>query len=78
MTAALASLAVAVLVLVVGLLAVLRGQFREREAWAIERRALVDRIIAKHSGEVIALDRKAAPKRSSMDNERDRPVPVGL
>lgn len=34
----------------------------ERREWALERRALVDRAIARHSGEVIGLDRNAKPK----------------
>lgn len=51
----------------------------ERQRWAEERKALVDRAIARHTGEVLALDRQ--PKRSSLDNhvERaERPTAVGL
>ena len=48
---------------------------REREGWATERRALVDRAIARHSGEVIALDRQAG--RSPTDaTQPHRPVLV--
>jgi len=32
---------------------------RERDNWSAERRALVDRAIARHSGEIIAFDRQA-------------------
>jgi hypothetical protein len=32
---------------------------RERQEWTAERRALVDRAIAQHAGEVMALDRQA-------------------
>lgn len=32
----------------------------DRQEWARERRALIDRAIARHSGEVIGLDRQAA------------------
>jgi hypothetical protein len=35
---------------------------RERDAWAQERRALLDRAIARHTGEVLALDRQASPR----------------
>jgi hypothetical protein len=35
-------------------------QARERTGWAAERLALVDRAIASHTGEVIALDRTRA------------------
>jgi hypothetical protein len=57
---------------VIGLLV---GQSRERRAWIVERREaedsctqerrqLIDRVIARHTGEVIALDRtdKLGPK----------------
>lgn len=30
---------------------------RERSTWAVERRQLVDRAIARHTGEILALDR---------------------
>jgi NADH:ubiquinone oxidoreductase subunit 6 (subunit J) len=49
--------AIVVLAVVVGAL-VVQAQ-REREKWTAERRALVDRAIARHSGEVIAFDRAA-------------------
>lgn len=54
-------------VIIVGLaLAALAAQERihqrEREQWAVERKQLLDRAIARHAGEVIALDRPAKPK----------------
>lgn len=50
--------------LIGALLAVMWMQQRERKTWATERRHLIDRIIARHTGEVIALDRadKLGPK----------------
>jgi hypothetical protein len=39
--------------------AVLRHHEAERRGWAAERRALVDRAIAQHTGEILALDRLA-------------------
>lgn len=68
--AALAVAAVAVAVLGFCLVAVLRQARVEREAWAEERRALTDRVIARHTGEVIAFDRAAQPK---AEREYERP-----
>lgn len=50
--------------LIGALVAILFMQQRERKTWATERRQLIDRIIARHTGEVIALDRadKVGPK----------------
>lgn len=50
---------VAICALAVVLIVVLGTQQRERGRWMEERRALVDRAIARHSGEVIAFDRTA-------------------
>lgn len=50
-----AVIAVVALALVVA--ALLWSQHCERRGWAAERRALVDRAIARHVGEVAALDR---------------------
>lgn len=67
----------AVAVLLAGVLVgVLRMQSSERKEWADERRALVDRIIAHHAGEVIALDRSAQPR--APRSETERPSAVGL
>lgn len=45
-------------------------QHRERATWSAERRVLVDRIIARHTGEVVALDRQAERSRT------ERPDPT--
>lgn len=37
-----------------------RRHERERAAWAEEREMLVNRVVARHTGEVIALDREVA------------------
>jgi hypothetical protein len=65
--------AVAVLAVVVGLLAL--SHQRERDGWATERRQLVDRAIARHSGEIVALDRHAN-RHVDDDGERAGPVLV--
>ena len=74
-------LTVTACVLAVAIVALVWLQQVERNRWATERRQLVDRVIAKHTGEVIALDR-TSPRRSSLDNEvdrpADRPVAIGL
>lgn len=66
--------AVAVFAVVVGVL-VLSHQ-RERERWTAERRALVDRAIARHSGEILAYDRSAnrSPTNATADPDRPRNV----
>jgi hypothetical protein len=62
--AAVIALAVVAVVLAGVLCALVATQGRERASWAAERRALVDRAIAQHTGEVIALDRaQTRPKR---------------
>jgi hypothetical protein len=62
--AAVITLGVVVVVLAGVLCALVANQGRERRDWAAERRGLVDRAIAQHTGEVIALDRaQTRPKR---------------
>lgn len=64
--ATICALAVAVVVLA-GVLGVLIHEHQsERTQWTAERRSLVNRAIAQHSGEIIALDRS--------DARNDRPV----
>lgn len=41
------------------LYSVVKSHGEERREWAAERRSLVDRAIARHAGETIALDRAA-------------------
>ena len=59
MIAVIVALAAAVIVLACVLCAVIVNHGRERREWAFERRSLVDRAIARHAGETIALDRAA-------------------
>ena len=40
----------------------------EREAWAVERRELTNRAIARHAGEIVALDREGKPKPEREDS----------
>lgn len=72
MTAALIVLAVTCITLACTMLLLVRMQ-------AAERRVLVDRVVARHAGEAIALDRGAKPtvKPGPLDNN-ERPVAVGL
>lgn len=64
MIAAVITLGSVAVVLVGVMCALLVSQGRERTSWAAERRSLVDRAIAHHTGEVIALDRaQIRPKR---------------
>jgi hypothetical protein len=72
MIAVAATLAVAVIVLAGVLCAVTVGHGRERREWSFERRALVDRAIARHAGETIALDRAA----NRVEKEREPQVLV--
>ena len=53
---------VTVVVTWAGIVFLLLSHQAERREWALERRALVDRAIARHSGEVIGLDRAARVK----------------
>lgn len=57
---ALAACAVAALTIAV-LVVATTGHATERADWAQERRALIDRAIARHTGEVLALDRNGSP-----------------
>ena len=52
-------------------------QQRERTAWAVERRELVNRAIARHTGEVVALDRNAT-RQVVKEGPLDTPVAIGL
>jgi len=58
------------------LVGVLRMQATERRQWSDERRALVDRAIARHVGEVLAMDRPHVDRPTVGAGER--PVAVGL
>lgn len=70
-------LAIVACVLAASLVALALVQVWERSRWAVERHDLVNRVVARHTGEVIALDRTApSPKRT--ENVVERPTPVGL
>ncbi|MET0578240.1 MAG: hypothetical protein ABW122_06250 [Ilumatobacteraceae bacterium] len=76
MIGAVVALGLATVLLAVALLLALHLQAGERREWQNERRALIDRVIAHHAGEVIALDRSAAPRPQRPESER--PTAVGL
>lgn len=79
MSTAIVALGIAVSWLGVAVVLLMVTHARERDSWIEERRALVDRIIAQHTGEVIALDRQAArTKNGSPTPAPERPHPVGL
>lgn len=67
MIAAVIALGVVAVALVCVLYALMQSQGRERRDWAAERRALVDRAIAQHTGEVIALDRAQTKPRREVE-----------
>jgi hypothetical protein len=52
----------------------------ERKAWQIERRFLIDRTIAKHSGEILALDKMDERRTNGPEEPRPRipTLPEGL
>jgi hypothetical protein len=76
--AAVTALGLVAVVLVGVLVVILRMQAAERREWASERRALVDRSIARHTGEVIALDRQQSAPAREPRPDAERPVAVGI
>lgn len=74
MIAAVIALGLVAAALVGVLLLVLRLHESERKDWVMERRSLIDRVIAQHTGEVIALDRNQRPPRE----RPDVPQAIGL
>jgi hypothetical protein len=68
---------IAFIAIVSAVLQVMHAQMMaaERRDWAAERRMLIDRAIAAHTGEVVALDRahNGQPR-----EERERPLIEGL
>lgn len=71
-------------VIVIAILGVLlftqtRGFASEREEWRAERRFLIDRAIAQHVGEVIALEREDARKQTpTPEKQPERVLIEGL
>jgi hypothetical protein len=78
MIAVVVALATTCVVLAVMLGLTLSGHTAEREAWTAERQRLVDRVIARHAGEALALDRSATHVVANATTNIDRPVAVGL
>ena len=68
----------AIVVLGIVVVFVLFMQYRERQAWTDERRQLVDRAIARHTGEVLALDRQANEEPKVATGPREDNHPIGL
>lgn len=77
MIAAVCALAAVVVLLGVAVIMLVQDHEVERREWRDERRGLVDRAIAQHTGEIVALDRQAAPKPMRMDSPM-RPTAEGL
>ena len=77
MIGAVIALALVAVVLAGVLVLILRAQGSERREWVMERRSLIDRVIAQHTGEVIALDRNSTRGPRS-EQQGDRPSAVGL
>lgn len=69
MIATIVILALVACALMAAFIRVLDQHENEREAWAVERKQLVDRAIARHAGEVLALDREPKEK-----PDRDEPA----
>ena len=75
MIGAIVVLGVVAVVLAAALVLIVRQHDAERRGWAEERRLYIDRAIASHVGEIVALDRTA---RKEPRNEQERPQAVGL
>jgi uncharacterized membrane protein len=69
---------IAIVVLAALLVAQAREAAAEREEWKNERRFLIDRAIAQHVGEVIALEREDSRKSQSREDAAPRPLLEGL
>jgi hypothetical protein len=69
------------LIVIVALLALIawitHTQSREREAWGEERRFLIDRTIARHMGEVVAIEREQKSSDAAVERVV-RPLLEGL
>ena len=70
-------LSAVVVVVLGGLVAFqVRSAAAEREEWRQERRFLIDRAIAQHVGEVIALEREDARKNTTANAPEQSPKPL--
>jgi hypothetical protein len=72
--------AFAIVVLGAVLIYVLTGIKAERDDWQQERRFLIDRAIARHTGEVVALDKMEDRRQNGAPEPRERvpTMPEGL
>jgi hypothetical protein len=72
--------AIVVVAILATLLAVqARGVAAEREQWRVERRFLIDRVVARHVGELVALEREDTRKDAPPPEVRnERPLIEGL
>jgi hypothetical protein len=77
MIGAVVALGLATVLLAGVVLALVSAHASERREWVAERKTLVDRAIASHTGEILALDRGHAPPREPR-SEHLRPVAEGL
>jgi hypothetical protein len=70
----------ALVVLGAVLIYVLAGIKNERDDWQQERRFLIDRAIARHTGEVVALDKMEDRRQNGAPEPRERipTMPEGL
>lgn len=76
MTSAVIALSAVVVLLAIAVIGLLVDHRAERREWTAERRVLVDRAIASHVGEVVALDRGA--RQQPRPDQPERPTAVGL
>ena len=67
---------VAIVVLGAVILALLRSVNAERAAWATERKVMLDRIVARHSAEVVALDREQRLREVPPEPRPPRDIPI--
>lgn len=61
---------VAIVALAGVVVALLYAQARERREWVAERKRLTDRAIARHAGEVVALDRDRAQGKTQTEEPK--------
>lgn len=71
MTAALVAMMLVCCALMAAHVRTLDKHEAEREQWAAERKQLVDRAIARHTGEVIAFDREGRPRPERVESPYD-------
>jgi hypothetical protein len=75
MTAAVVALAAIAALLAVAVVGLVLDHQAERRAWSVERKALLDRVIARHTGEVLAMEQATHPRPLRAE---PRPIAEGL